>query len=95
MSDSQTTPGNVIRKLFPARGAALQRQKFSRVFDHPEHGDVVVLKLERMHDHWMITSKDLPGLFLAMKDLGSVLDQIRPALEALWEVISNPEKYRV
>ena len=90
---TDTTLGNVIRAIFPARGAALQRQKFSRVFDNPQHGDVLNLKVERMHDYWMITSKDLPGLFLCMKELGDVLDQVRPAIEALWEVMRHPEKY--
>lgn len=76
-------------------GAKEQKQKYRRVFLEPQNGDVVNFKMERLHDTWIITSDELPGLFLNSNSMAEVIDQIRPAIEGLWEVIQHPEKYNV
>lgn len=73
--------------------AGKQRLQFQRVFQTPQEGDIVNLILEYKHNHWVITSKELPGLFIADQDLLKVLGQIKSAAFGLWRVISNPEKY--
>lgn len=48
-----------------------------------EAAPTIRLRTERVGRQWLVTSEDVPGLYVAHDDLETAMGDVRPAIEAL------------